>query len=202
MKKILSTLLISSVVFGGAQAVMAQDIVGATDADITVNGTLGADNTDPGSTIPEKDIDWINVTVPTDTIFYNKVSEPAIKAATYDIVNHSGRPVMVSVNRFVDAAGVTNPTLPNDFDLNLDVTGNNVTAASTKLIDQGVLNKPTNELITLANGVDQYTKNDTAVAASSAMNNKATFTYSGTATASTPLKLGYTLSLRFDSVAF
>ena len=30
MKKILSTLLISSVVFGGAQAVMAQDIVGAT----------------------------------------------------------------------------------------------------------------------------------------------------------------------------
>ena len=45
-------------------------------------------------------------------------------------------------------------------------------------------------------------KNDTAVAASSAMNNKATFTYSDTATASTPLKLGYTLSLRFDSVAF
>lgn len=202
MKKLLSTLLISSAVFGGAQAVMAQDIVGAGDADIAVNGTLGADNTDPGSTIPETDVDWINVAVPTDTIFYNKVSEPTIKAPTYDIINHSGRPVKVSVNNFADAAGTTNPTLPNDFALNLKVTGNNVTTTSTKLIEQGVLQASTNELITLANNVDQYTKNDTAVTAGTAVNNHATFTYAGSAKAVAPLKLGYTLSLKFDSIAF
>ena len=72
MKKLLSTLLVSTAVFAGAQAVSAdQNIIAETDADITVNGTLGADNTDPGATIPEGDKDWINVTLPTETIFYN-----------------------------------------------------------------------------------------------------------------------------------
>ena len=74
MKKLLSTLLISTIVFGGVQAVAAQDVVGAGDADINISGNLGADNTDPDTLIPETDVDWINVTVPTDTIFYSNVS--------------------------------------------------------------------------------------------------------------------------------
>lgn len=41
MKKLLSTLLISTAVFGGAQIVAAQDVIGAGEADIAVNGTLG-----------------------------------------------------------------------------------------------------------------------------------------------------------------
>ena len=100
MKKLLSTLLISTAVFGGAQIVAAQDVIGAGEADIAVNGTLGANNTDPGSTIPEGDTDWINVTVPTETIFYNKATDATIKAPTYDITNNSGRPVTVSVKSF------------------------------------------------------------------------------------------------------
>ncbi|GAX46497.1 hypothetical protein [Pseudolactococcus reticulitermitis] len=198
MKKLLSTLLISTAVLaGGAQAVLAdQDVVAKTDADIAVSGTLGADNTDPGSTIPEGDKDWINVTLPTDVIFYNKATDAAIKSPTYDLTNNSGRPVTVSVASF--KAGTSNPTLPADFALNLDVTGNNVTTASTKLVENGALNTPTNALITLANNLGHYTATDTAVADA----NKATFGFSGTATAATALKLNYTLSLKFDVVNF
>ena len=123
MKKLLSTLLISTAVFGGAQIVAAQDVIGAGEADIAVNGTLGANNTDPGSTIPEGDTDWINVTVPTETIFYNKATDATIEAPTYDITNNSGRTVTVSVKSFTDATSVTNPALPKDFALNLNVSG-------------------------------------------------------------------------------
>jgi hypothetical protein len=71
MKKLLSTLLVSTAVFAGAQAVSAdQNIVANTDADIVVAGTLGADNTKPDAKIPEGDKDWINVTLPTEAIFY------------------------------------------------------------------------------------------------------------------------------------
>lgn len=200
MKKLLSTLLVSTAVFAGAQAVSAdQTINGQQDANIGVNGTLGADNTDPGSTIPEGDKDWINVTLPTDTIFHSKDKDKTIKSPTYTITNNSGRPVKVSVAGFTAAAGVTNPALPADFALTLDVTGNNVVTASAKLVDAGVLQAPpTNELITLANNVDQYKATDTASAAGAAVNNQATFAYNGQATTSSALKLAYTLSLKFD----
>ena len=201
MKKLLSTLLVSTAVFAGAQAVSAdQNIIAETDADITVNGTLGADNTDPGATIPEGDKDWINVTLPTETIFYNKTNDAAIKAPTYDITNNSGRPVTISVAGFT--ADSANPALPADFDLNLDLTGNAAVSPSTKLVSAGALQAPATELITLANNVDQYAAADTASAAGAAVNNKASFTYSGTATASKSVKVDYTLSLKFEAVKF
>ena len=201
MKKLLSTLLISASVFAGAQAVSADQTINAqTDADIAVNGTLGADNTDPGSTIPEGDKDWINVTLPTETIFYNKTDDADIKSPTYDITNNSGRPVKIDVAGFT--ADVANPALPADFDLNLKLTGNAVTTPSTKLVEKGSLKAPTNELIILANNVGQYAAADTAVAAGTSANNKASFTYGGNATASSALKVAYTLSLKFESVAF
>ncbi|GHU42782.1 hypothetical protein FACS1894193_08680 [Bacilli bacterium] len=201
MKKLLSTLLVSTAVFAGAQSVSAdQNIVAQTGADIKVNGTLGVDNTNPGATIPPGDPDWINVTLPTDTIFYNKTSAPAIKAPTYDLTNNSGRPVKISVDAFTG----TNTGLPGDFDLNLDVTGpatgNAVATASTSLIAKGALQTPTNELITLANSVDQYVQGDTPVAIGTAVNNKATFTYSGTASQTSALTVNYTLKLKFEAV--
>ena len=202
MKKLQSTLLISTAVFGGAQIVAAQDVIGAGEADIAVNGTLGANNTDPGSTIHEGDTDWINVTVPTETIFYNKATDATIKAPTYDITNNSGRPVTVSVKSFTDATSVTNPALPKDFALNLNVSGQKVTTASTSLVKDGTLQTTTNQLITLSNNVGQYVKGDVAVGKDTSANSKATFTYGGTATATDPIKLSYTLSLKFDSVAF
>lgn len=206
MKKLLSTLLVSTVVFAGAQAVSAQDVVGPTDnANISVKGTLGADNTDPDTTIPEGDKDWINVTLPTETIFYNTAAVKDIQAPTYTITNNSGRPVKISVAKF--DANINNPTpLPGDFALNLKVTGpstgNAATTASTPLVVGGVIQTPTNELITLANSSDQYVKTDALVPKGSAVNNTATFTYSGTATTTTALKLSYTLGLKFEAVKF
>lgn len=202
MKKLLSTLLISTFVFGGAQAVSAdQDIVAKTDANIDVKGTLGADNTDPDTTIPEGDKNWINVTLPTETIFYNKADDADIKSPTYEITNKSGRPVKVSVAAFT--AGSVNPaTLPADFALNLKAAGGNLATPSTKLVEAGALLTPTNEVFTLANNVDQFAAADVAAAPGAAVNNKGTFSYGGTATTTTALKLSYTLSLKFDSVAF
>ncbi|QIW55712.1 hypothetical protein [Pseudolactococcus raffinolactis] len=203
MKKLLTTLLISTVVFGGVQAVSAQDVIGEGEADIEINGTLGADNTDPDTTIPETDEDWINVTLPTDTIFYNKADDPIIKAPTYAIINNSGRPVKVSVAGF--AASSANPTEPGDFNLNLLVSGtpgHAATTESTSLVLNGSLQGPTSELITLANCVDQYIKADAQSLKGDAKNNVATFTYGGSATATTALKLNYTLTLKFDAVGF
>ncbi|GAX46502.1 hypothetical protein [Pseudolactococcus reticulitermitis] len=201
MKKILATLLISTAVFAGAQAVSAdQTIDGQSAGDITVNGTLGADNTDPGSSIPETDPAWINVTIPTNTIFYNKTNDATIKAPTYTIVNHSGRPVKVTAASFT--ADANNGALPTDFDLNLKVTGttaNPATTPSTELIKDGSVTAAPSELITLANSANQFKASDTVA---TAVDNQATFTYGGTATSTTPLKLSYTLGLKFDSVAF
>lgn len=50
--------------------------------------------------IPETDVDWINVTVPTDTIFYSNGGDTVIKAPKYDIVNNSGRPVKTVLKVF------------------------------------------------------------------------------------------------------
>lgn len=77
-KKVIAGLLLSSCVLGvampafaqdGTEADLQEDYSGVDSVDIEVNGTLGADNTDPGATIPEGDDNWINVTVPTKTIF-------------------------------------------------------------------------------------------------------------------------------------
>lgn len=202
MKKLLSLLLTSTFILGFSQTVAAQDIVGEGNADIAVNGTLGADNTDPGTTIPEGDTNWVNITVPTETIFYNKSNDITIKSPTYDITNNSGRPVKVSIKSFTNAAGITNPTLPSDFALTLNMSGQNVAAPSTLLIKDGALQTPTNALVTLANNVGQYVKGDTAEGVGTTNKNKATFTYGGKATATDPIKLSYTLSLKFDAVAF
>lgn len=208
MKKLLAILLTAGIALGAAPLVFAADgtesasqqtIKSQSTADIEVNGTLGADNTDPDAKIPEGDVNWINVTVPTKTIFYNTASDTSIKAPNYSIVNNSGRPVTVSANGFTGDSG--NPTLPTDFNLKLDVTGAagvTATTASTNLVTNGNLITPLNsELITLANSKNQFAAADTAATPEK---NKATFTYSGNATADAQKQLKYTLNLKFDAV--
>ncbi|WP_239253754.1 hypothetical protein [Listeria ilorinensis] len=210
MKKLFTILLTAGVVFGGAPLVFAADgtesssqqtVNGQSSADIEVNGTLGADNTDPDAQIPEEDVNWINVTVPTKTIFYNTASDTSIKAPKYSIVNNSGRPVKVTANGFT--ADASNPQLPANFNLKLDVTGtagNAATTASTNLITGSTIASSLNsELITLANSKDQQQPGDATSA--TPVNNKATFTYSGNAAQSTTqTQLKYTLKLKFDAV--
>ena len=208
MKKILAILLTSGVVLGAATIVYAEDgtesgsqqtISGETTADVQVNGTLGADNTDPNANIPEGDTNWINVTVPTKTIFYNTAANPAIAAPSYTIQNNSGRPVTVTANGFTPDG--TNPTLPNDFTLKLAVTGtadNAATTASTNLITDGTIVSSLNSpLITLANVKNQQQAADST---GTPVNNKATFTYTGSATTTTQVNVNYTLKLKFDAV--
>lgn len=210
MKKLLAILLTSGAVLGTATTVYAEDgtgsgsqqtISGETTAEIQVNGTLGADNTDPDANIPEGDNNWINVTVPTKTIFYNTVANHAISAPSYTIRNNSGRPVTVTANGFSSEG--TNPTLPNDFNLKLAVTGtasNTATTASTNLITNGtVVSSLNSTLITLANVNNQLQASDTPA---TPVNNKATFTYTGSATTTTQINVNYTLNLKFDAVSW
>ena len=203
MKKLLSTLLVSTAVFAGAQAVSAdQNIVANTDADIAVAGTLGADNTKPDAKIPEGDKDWINVTLPTEAIFYNKTTDPIIKSPTYNLVNNSGRPVKISLDKFTPSAN-NSAALPSNFDLTLDVTGDKVVTQSTSLVKGGALAAAPGDLLILANSVDQQAATDSPQPDPTAVTkNKGTFTFAGQATATTDLNLAYTLSLKFEAVKF
>ncbi|GHU42790.1 hypothetical protein FACS1894193_08700 [Bacilli bacterium] len=142
----------------------------------------------------------INVTLPVDTIFYNQTTDTKIKAPNYKITNNSGAPVKVSLADF--KAGTNNPAMPADFDLSLAVKGSKVATSNAKLVDKGAVQVPTNELVTLANCLDQYTNTDHAVTNGKTTNNLATFTYNGSATTSDTRKLGYTLSLKFDGIQF
>jgi hypothetical protein len=145
--------------------------------------------------------DRINVTIPTDAIFYNTKADTRIKSPTYKITNHSGLPLKVSVDGFTSDAN--NPSLPADFDLNLNLKGKQVTTASAKLVEKGTLQTSPTELATLANCFDQYAAADTAIDKHLAVDNVASFTYGGaTQTTSNAMKLAYTLSLKFDSVNF
>lgn len=206
MKKLLAILLTTGIALGAAPLTFAADgtesdsqqtVKEQSTADIEVKGTLGADNTDPDAQIPEGDVKWINVTVPTKTIFYNTADDSTIKAPTYSIVNNSGRPVKVTANGFTGSSD----QLPADFDLKLDVTGtagNAATTASTNLITDGSLVQSLNsELITLANSKNQMIPGNNPA---TPVDNRATFTYSGTASASDQKQLTYTLNLKFDAV--
>ncbi|MHC5228739.1 hypothetical protein ACYSNW_10715 [Enterococcus sp. LJL99] len=208
MKKISFVTLFSLAILGGLSAATPafandgtdtdsqQTISGADTADIEVNGTLGADNTDPGATIPEGSDDWINVTVPTKTIFYNTVGSTTIKAPTYTITNNSGRPVAITTEAFAARAG--NPaTLPNDFALNLSVGG----STTVPLIEAGAVSSVTGSSVAnLANSKGQTASTDPEV--TDPTTNSTTFTYTGTATATEQLKVNYDLTLKFDAISW
>ncbi|MGX7352451.1 hypothetical protein RU97_GL001908 [Enterococcus canis] len=207
MKKLIAGLMLSSCVLGlampafaqdGTEADLQEDYSGVDSANVEVNGTLGADNTDPGATIPEGDPNWINVTVPTKTIFYNTAADSDIKSPTYDIVNNSGRPVKVSISNFVDGAGNSSLGLTSlDFDLNVTLNG-----TETLVVNQGVVKDFSTpaQIVELPNSKGQSLAADTPV--ENPTTNKTTFTYTGTATAATQVQPTYTMTLKFDAVSW
>ena len=206
MKKLIAGLMLSSCVFGVAMPAFAQDGTeadtqqtidgsdenGGNSAVIKVNGTLGADNTDPGATIPEGDDNWINVTVPTKTIFYNTAADPVIKSPDYKITNNSGRPVSVSLERFENDDTNTSLTLPSSYSLNLQVEGkqpiSNIATSNTST--DFTTSTP---LIDLANKDGRMALADEVDASS----NVATFKYTGTATVDSQVQPSYTMTLKF-----
>lgn len=205
-KKVIAGLLLSSCVLGVAMPVFAQDgteadlqedYSGQNSVEIEVNGTLGADNTNPGATITEGDDNWINVTVPTKTIFYNTAKDPVIKSPDYKITNNSGRPVSVSLERFENDDTNTSLTLPSSYSLNLQVEGkqpiSNIATSNTST--DFTTSTP---LIDLANKDGRMALADEVDASS----NVATFKYTGTANATTQVQPKYTMTLKFDAVAW
>ena len=112
MKKILSGLLLIGFLSGGAASVFAAEVNGTDSASITVDGSLGQDNTDENApNIDEGSNDWINVTVDTANIFYTtkESQHKNITSPDYTITNNSGRAVKVSVLDFtVDSGNLDN----------------------------------------------------------------------------------------------
>lgn len=205
-KKVIAGLLLSSCVLGvampafaqdGTEADLQEDYSGVDSVDIEVNGTLGADNTDPGATIPEGDNNWINVTVPTKTIFYNTAADPVIKSPDYKITNNSGRPVSVSLEKFENDATNTSLTLPSSYSLNLLVEGRTGGAIQNIATSDTSTDFTTSTpLINLANKDGRMKLADEKDTSS----NVATFKYTGTATTSIQVQPSYTMTLKFTTV--
>lgn len=194
MKKLIAGLMLSSCVLGLAMPAFAETetIDGVSTTDIPVNGTLGADNTDPAAEIPEGEEGWINVTVPTTTVFYNTTTVKDIKSLAYDIVNNSGRPVDVSISNFTAGAN-TGMDLSS---LNLSVT---IGSTDTPVVTAGsVVNFSTPKLLAeLANNEGHREEGDAGN-----IDSTATFTYSGTANTTSQLLPTYTMTLKFDAVSW
>lgn len=119
MKKFISLVALSSLMFL-AVPVGATDIVGEESGEIPINGTLGMDNTDEEAKIVEGEDSWINVTLPTETIFYstNTKANAPIKSPDYTITNNSGRPVDIKFSKLTKDTGTSTPT-DVDYDVSL-----------------------------------------------------------------------------------
>lgn len=104
MKKTIIGLLAIGLSLAGGGAVFADEptktIIGEPTGEIPVKGDLGIDNTRDNQIIPEGDDGWINVTLPTATMFYNVKGNKTIKSPEYTIVNNAARGVKVSLGNF------------------------------------------------------------------------------------------------------
>lgn len=129
-KKLVGTALVGLMTVGFAAQVSANTQTidgndGKNSAEVPVKGNLGAiDNTDPGAEHPEGDDKWINVTVPTATIFYAETTPgdapEVLSSPNYKITNNSGRPVKVMVTDYVLNEGPANAALTELNILNTD----------------------------------------------------------------------------------
>lgn len=169
MKKIfLGWLSVALLLGGGSIALADQTVSEGNTGTITVNGTLGADNRSRKATITEGDNDWINVTLPTATIFYSLQKTTAIKSPNYTITNNSGRRLSVSLESFTHVDG------SDGFD-KIDRLGLKLPDKTISLISQeageATLTTEKSELAVLEAGAD-LDKGDATVPAG------ATFSYS------------------------
>lgn len=198
-KKLLSSLLVLGTSVGALApaTILATDVIGEPTADITINGSLGIDNTDPEEDIDEGQTDWINVTLDTATIFYNASGTTNINSPTYNIANNSGRPVKVSVQNFVQTDSSDISVISS---LNF-VSSLGGSAITQPLISNGTLQtfgSPA-ELFTLANSVGNLTSGGSGTDSSST-----TFKYEGSVTGNNIASTNpaFTLTLQLDAVSF
>ena len=203
MKKIvLSTLMLGASIGVGSVALAAnQNFDGQDNANIVVNGTLGADNTKANAGIDEGQNDWINVSLDTATIFYNKAGKTDITSPQYNIENKSGRPVEVAVGNFSHKDGSDPSTDIKSLKLNVTNTGSNQTVGSDLFSAPGTIKDPnTDALLTLANDEGVTAKGGAAVPNS----NKATYNFSGEVNSAlkTMSKPSFDLNLKFKAVAW
>lgn len=167
----------------------------STTGDIIVNGNFNVDNTDPEAEIPEGDQNWVNVTVPSVTNFWNQAGTLDITSNDYTITNNSGRSVKVEAVGFNQTGG---DAMPGNSTLQLDSKRNDgASTSTTDLIgtNGSALGTLNNSLGWLANSEGKLSAGDAAPNA-----NKQTFTYQYTGTLSEAFKgidPVYNLTLRF-----
>jgi len=195
MKKIFGFVALSSVMLIALPAYAEQDIIGEDSGQITINGTLGIDNTDENAPIVEGDDAWINVTLPTDTIFYSasKKANAPITSPEYTITNNSGRPVDISFNKIVKE----NPIDPAPAKYSVSLRG---FTSNPKIIEDGSVTSTYNgDLIhTLANNNGKLGKDDPTPPTA----NTVTFGYTGEVTdaVDSTITENYTMTLEFKAV--
>lgn len=125
---------------------------GETTGEIRTLGELGReDSTDPGSEIPDGDDRWINVTLPTEVVFYNTDGSEEIKSSSnYEISNNSGRPVKVDLTSY-RVANTNQNERQSIKELNL-ANASGVSFNPVQLIENGTEKVTTSqELVRLAN---------------------------------------------------
>ncbi|MGK0603992.1 hypothetical protein [Enterococcus gilvus] len=197
MKKFISLLALSSLMFL-AVPVGATDIVGEESGEIPINGTLGMDNTDEEAKIVEGEDSWINVTLPTETIFYstNTKANAPIKSPDYTITNNSGRPVDIKFSKLTKDAGSS--TTDVDYDVSLrGFTTNPAIITGGEEVDQS--GSPTT-IHRLANSKGKLLEGDT-----DGLNlNTVTYGYEGTVNEdlAATVNHNFDMTLEFESVGW
>lgn len=174
---------------------------GTNTGNVKINGTLGANNTDPTAPINEGSGQWLNVTLDTDTIFYNTATSTAIESPTYNIKNNSGRPVNVKVKTFThdDAIDITKIGALNATFTRAKTDTNAAASVSTNLITSGALTTDFTSASTLqlANSEGKLAKDDTTGAYST----DGTFAYGGSVTSkiNETIKPTFTMTLSLQA---
>ncbi|MFC0361308.1 hypothetical protein [Enterococcus canintestini] len=177
------------------------EIIGENSGDITINGTLGIDNTDEDATIVEEDDAWINVTLPLDTIFYSaspKAGAP-ITSPDYTITNNSGRPVDIHFK------GIAKDDPDSSAKAVYMVELNGFSKANPKIIEGGLATSASNGVLihTLANNNGKLAKDDPSELNTTA--NTVTFGYVGEVTDAMDgdtITENYTMTLEFKAVSW
>ncbi len=169
MKKVLLGLLATTLV--GAMAVVPAAAEEASESNnnethinkkasgnINISGTLGANNEDDNAGIPEGDDDWINVVIPTNTIFYNNKDDvnKSIKSPDYTITNNSARGVNITVNGITREGESELTNLDENFDLILQPVEGSLQFDGMTLIKDGKFKTLTEQnVITLGTESDK-----------------------------------------------
>lgn len=199
MKKLLLGLLLPTSLLSIAAVNVSADVTdngdgtstvnGENSATVPINGTIGDSNTDSNGGLPENDIAWINVTVPTTTTFGARSGSAgsALLSPTYTVKNNSGRGVAVSYDN------ITGSTTTAGLNLNLSpIAGSNaqVVATPLELVKDDVLQTNKKNLANLG-GVTTSGGTDSG---------SFTYTYTGSVTnavvSATSVSYNMTLSFR------